>query len=215
MTTTDDQWPEFVTVKEVGREPETGPRHGFVQFAVPGDEMAFAGPVIAAAGLPGGVTAVNILLLMRETDSRERMVQAERVIAQVRPDWIGAAEQAVTALCPGWTAAYWVHTGQWRGRRTDGSGYWPGDSLRAYAVRAPSALCLLARVEQQALLDIAEEHRWLVWPSGSAWHAVPAEDTADDISCLLSAGTAAALAVAIGRQAGDFRNTARAEAAGG
>jgi hypothetical protein len=168
----------------------------------PGDEMGFAVPVIAAAGLAGGVTAVNILLLAGEAGSRDRMVKAERAIAGVQPDWTGAAERAVTALCPGWAVRYCADTGQWRARRTDGSGYWPDDSPRAYAVWAPSALCLLARVEQQALLDIAEVHRWLVWPSGSAWYSVPDEDTADGAACLLSAGTAAALAVAIGQREG-------------
>jgi hypothetical protein len=169
-------------------------------------EIAFARPVMAAVGLAGEATAAGVLMRMSQAASRDRILAAENAIADVFPPWTPAAEQGITALCPGWTVRYDVRTGHWRARRINGSGYWAYDSPRACGVLAPCALWLLALIEQQALLDIAEDYPdWYCWPGNSAWCALPTDEPADSPPQLLSAATAAALAAIIGEAAEKHR----------
>jgi sirohydrochlorin ferrochelatase len=95
--------------------------------------------------------------------------------------------RSVTSLSPGWLAWWDDRAGLWRARRTGNFCEEPGGD-RVYVLDAFTLPGLLAAIDQQASLDIADAHpEWRISrcePSG-VWHAEGA--------VVLEAWTAAAL----------------------
>lgn len=154
------------------------------------DETLFRLPITATGN---GTTLITLTRAMQDEDFRKRALQAETAVSDTSAQWAAAAQRRITALCPGWHARYDLPTGNWLARRTSGSGYYDSRSPRTYAVKAPGALELFARIERQSLADIEYSHPdWYAFPSDTQWNAV-ADAPPGKTTQVLHAGTATIL----------------------